>query len=339
MSAQPAAVDADSAPREGGETLLRFDHVHKSFVRGGRLRLARRGRVSALDGVTLEVRAGECVGLIGESGSGKSTLARLALGLIRPDRGSVEFEGVDFAAIPERRLREVRARMHLVFQDPYDALSPRKRVHGLVAEPMLIHGIAEADRDRRVLEALAEVDLEPVEQFAVRYPHELSGGQRQRVALARALVLRPRLIVADEPTSMLDVSLRAGLLRLMLSLREHHGIAFLFITHDLALARLFCDRVAVLFRGRVVELGPTENVVADPRHPYTRALMRAVRDLSPSQGPPEGSPSIEVGTGCAYADRCPLVSEICAQDPPLRDVAAGHSAACHFAKAAEERSR
>lgn len=260
------------------DPLLRFVDVDKSYRLGG---LGDVRRVRAVDGVTLDVERGEALGLIGQSGSGKSTLARLALGLVHPERGQILFEGRDLAKSSERNLRAIRRSMHLIFQDPYDSLSPRMRTADVVAEPMVIHRMPRKGRGSRVLEALEEADLRPAAEFARRYPHELSGGQRQRVALARALVLRPRLVIADEPTSMLDVSLRAGLLRTMQSLRERHGITFLFITHDLALARHFCDRLAVLLHGKIVELGPSEEIVGAARHPYTQALMQAVRELKP----------------------------------------------------------
>lgn len=260
------------------DPLLRFVDVDKSYRLGG---LGDVRRVRAVDGVTLDVERGEALGLIGQSGSGKSTLARLALGLVHPERGQILFEGRDLAKSSERNLRAIRRSMHLIFQDPYDSLSPRMRTADVVAEPMVIHRMPRKGRGSRVLEALEEADLRPAAEFARRYPHELSGGQRQRVALARALVLRPRLVIADEPTSMLDVSLRAGLLRTMQSLRERHGITFLFITHDLALARYFCDRLAVLLHGKIVELGPSEEIVGAARHPYTQALMQAVRELKP----------------------------------------------------------
>ena len=217
----------------------------------------------------------------------------------------------------------------MIFQDPYDALSARMRVHDLVAEPLVIHG-DRADRRPRVLAALEQAGLRPGEEYADRFPHQLSGGQRQRVALARALVLGPRLIVADEPTSMLDVSLRAGLLRTMLELRAEHGIAFLFITHDLALARYFCDRLAVLFRGRLVELGGTDEVVTRPAHPYTRALMQAVRDLEVPEAPESAHGS--EAAGCPYRGRCLFAHDACAVEPSLRSLDAGHTVACHLDK-------
>lgn len=275
-----------------GTPVLELRGVRKSFarhVRGARSNQA----VHAVAGATLTVGDGEIVGLIGESGSGKSTIARLVLGLVQPDAGSIRLRGTAVEDLSDRGWRRHRRAMHLIFQDPYEALSQRMRVRDLVAEPLAIHKVCGgAESAERVREALTEVDLRPVDAYLHRFPAELSGGQRQRVALARGLILRPHLIVADEPTSMLDASLRLDLLRTMSRLRERHHTAFLFITHDLALVRGFCDRVAVLHRGRVVEVGVTEQIVDAPNHPYTRALIRAVRDLQrpsvPAAGQHEG---------------------------------------------------
>ncbi|MDP9455550.1 MAG: ATP-binding cassette domain-containing protein [Actinomycetota bacterium] len=264
-------------PRRSGPPLLK---VRGLEVRFGARR--RSGAVEAVRGISFTVEAGETLGLIGESGSGKTTVARAVVGLVRPSAGSVSLEGTQITGLPERESRRVRRRMHLIFQDPYDALHPGMRISEIVEEPMRIQGVR--DRIRRheaVLAALEEVGLTPASRFAGRYPHELSGGQRQRVAIARALVLEPALVLADEPTSMLDVSLRAEILQILKRHRDKRGAGYLFITHDLALARHFCDRIAVMFRGRIVELGPAETVVTDPRHPYTRTLLRAAEELSP----------------------------------------------------------
>jgi peptide/nickel transport system ATP-binding protein len=236
--------------------------------------------VAAVSDVSFSVAPGEALGLIGGSGAGKSTVARLIVGLDRPDRGRILFGGRDLARLGRRQLRAVRRELHLVFQDPYASLPPTMTVAEIVAEPLVIHGVGTAERRReQVHAALRDVALGPPERFSRRHPHELSGGERQRVALARALVLEPRLVVADEPTAMLDASLRADLLELMASLRTSHGLAYVFITHDLVLAHRLCDRLTVLRDGRVVEEGRPEQVLGSPTHPYTAALVGAVQAL------------------------------------------------------------
>ena len=275
--------------------VLELRDVRKSF----RGRGWRAPRHLVLDGVTLGVAPGEAVGLVGGSGAGKSTIARLVVGLERPDDGQVLFEGVDITHMRGSALRAARQRMHLVFQDPYEALPPSMRVSGVVGEPLAIHGIGTpAERLARVREALESASLTPVDRFLDRYPHELSGGERQRVALARAIVLHPRLIVADEPTTMLDVSLRLELLALMRRLGEQQGISYLYITHDLALARAFCDRLVILHQGRVVEEGTAAEVVERPQHPYTARLVGAAVAL-PEFSPHPPTPSPVRGRGGA----------------------------------------
>lgn len=247
--------------------LLELEGVTKRFR-------ARGGPITAVDRVDLTVGPGEVVGLVGASGAGKSTIARLVVGLTAPDEGRVLLDGDDLRRLDRRT---VGRRVHLVFQDPYGALAPHHRIGRIVGEPLEVHGIG--DRRRRVLRALEEVHLTPAAMLVERHPHELSGGERQRVALARALVIRPELVVADEPTQMLDASIRADLLDLMGELRRLHGMSYLYITHDLALAQGLCDRLAVLHRGRIVEEGPTSDVLTDPQSDHGRALVAAVRGL------------------------------------------------------------
>lgn len=248
--------------------LLRLAGVSKSF-RGARGR-----RVDAVRDVSLEVGRGEILALAGESGSGKSTLARLVLGAEEPDSGTIEFGG---RGVGRGGIARVRRRCSMVQQDPYDSLNPRMQVGELVAEPLEAHGMGGgASRRRRALECLAAVGLEPATDIAARLPHELSGGQRQRVAIARALSTGPEMIIADEPVSMLDVSVRAGVLGVMAGLRDSRGVAFVYITHDLATARHFGDTLALMYRGRIVERGPAARVLTSPRHPYTRALLDAL---------------------------------------------------------------
>ena len=235
-------------------------------------------------GVGFSIAPGKILGLIGESGSGKTTVARTVMGLVRSATGSVRFEGREILGLSERELRKVRRRLHLVFQDPYDSLHPGMRVREIVEEAMKIHGIGErAQRRAAVSNALEDVGLTPSSRFTERYPHQLSGGQRQRVAIARAMVLDPALVLADEPTSMLDLSLRSEILEILKRHRDTRGTGYLFITHDLALAGYLCERIAVMFRGKLVELGPTETVITNPLHPYTKMLLQAVEELAPSE--------------------------------------------------------
>ena len=252
--------------------VLQLVNVRKSF----RGRGWRAPRHVVLDGVNLQVNPGEAVGLVGGSGAGKSTIARLVVGLEPADSGQILFEGADIAQMRGAALQAARRRLHLVFQDPYEALPPSMRVRDVVAEPLAIHGVGSpSERLERVCEALESTALTPAAQFLDRFPHQLSGGERQRVALARAVVLHPRLIIADEPTTMLDVSLRLELLALMKRLGEQQGISYLYITHDLALARAFCDRLVILNEGQVVEEGFSDDVIEQPQHPYTRQLVGA----------------------------------------------------------------
>lgn len=276
-------------------------------------------------GVSFGIAPGEILGLIGESGSGKTTVARAVMGLVRSPTGSVRFEGREMLGLSERELRKVRRGLHLIFQDPYDSLHPGMRMREIVEEAMKMHGIGDrAHRRRAVSAALEEVGLAPSSRFTERYPHQLSGGQRQRVAVARAMVLDPALVLADEPTSMLDLSLRSGILEILKRHRDTRGTGYLFITHDLALARHLCDRVAVMFGGRLVELGPTEAVVANPLHPYTKMLLQAVEDLAPpaSSGasyPPNDHDHTYQSHGSRAGESCYATI-----DPGLQEVAPGH---------------
>jgi peptide/nickel transport system ATP-binding protein len=250
------------------EPMLELRAATRSYLRRG-------VRVTAVDRVSLTIAPGEIVALVGASGAGKSTLSRLVLGLERPDSGAVRLDGVDLARLRGRALRAARRRMHLILQDPYDALHPGMRISAAVAEPLAIAGVDRAEWAARSAEALEQAGLSPADLFLRRHPHQLSGGQRQRVAIARAIVERPQLVVADEPTSMVDASLRAGILELLLDMRARQGTTFLFITHDLALARYVADRIAVMRAGEIVESGPAERLLADPQHPYTHELIDA----------------------------------------------------------------
>ena len=303
--------------------------VGKSFpIRG----LFRRGAVHAVRDVSLDVAAGEAVGLVGESGSGKSTLGRLMLGLIPPTAGRVLVDGQDLATLDRAAMQALRRRMQLVFQDPYASLDPRRRIGAQIADALDIHALAPApDRPARVAELLDQVGLPPT--HASRYPHEFSGGQRQRIGIARALATTPDLLVADEPVSALDVSVQAQILALLADLRTRLNLALLFISHDLPVVRSLCDRVVVLYLGRVMEQGPVEAVFTNPRHPYTQALLSAAPSLDPAarrtrillQGDPP-SPA-NPPSGCVFRTRCPLAINACAAAvPPLEGAA--HQVAC-----------
>jgi peptide/nickel transport system ATP-binding protein len=293
-------------------------------------------RLRVLHGVDLAVKAGESVGVVGESGCGKSTLARAAMALEKPQAGRVTMKGRDLFALAPAELRAARRDFQAVFQDPYGSLDPRWTVAKIIAEPMAsLEKTDAAGRRARAVEALAQVGLS--ESAAEKYPHEFSGGQRQRIAIARALVTRPALIVADEPVSALDVSVQAQVLNLMMELQETLGLAYLFISHDLAVVRAITDRVAVMYLGRIVEEGETQAVFAGARHPYARALIAAAPKLGAGRPRLPDAPSAHgahaaTEAGCPYAPRCPLAQDMCrAERPELRPVAHGGRAACHFA--------
>jgi len=299
-------------------------------------------RIKAVDGVDLEIRRGETVGLVGESGSGKSTLARNALRLQPLTEGTICFDGQEISSMPLRSLRRLRPRMQMVFQDPVASLNPRSRVSTIVGEALTVHGVRDrAERDAKVADALRRVGLRP--EFATRYPHEFSGGQRQRIGIARAVALNPSLIVADEPVSALDVSVQSQVLNLLADLRDASGMSYLFIAHNLSVVRHLSDRVAVMYLGRIVESGPTEHLYANPQHPYTWALLSAIPDPDPAavRSPVllEGDmPSpVDPPSGCPFRTRCPLarakgtVDGICANEvPPITSAADDHTVACHF---------
>ena len=276
------------------------------------------GTVKAVDDVDLTLHRGEVVGLVGESGSGKSTLGRALLGLVEATAGSVVFDGRDLTGMRRRELRELRRHIQMVFQDPNAALNPSMTVEEAVGDALRVQGVkSSSERRTRVIEALERVGLSPVELFLTKYPRDLSGGQKQRVVMARAIVLGPSVLVADEPISMLDMSVRAKILQLMLDLKTELGLSYVYITHDLASAKFFCDRIAIMYLGRIVEIGDTEEIFAQPRHPYTRALLKAIPDPDPSRKVVRDLPRGEIPDaaspplGCAFHPRCPVATSVC----------------------------
>jgi oligopeptide/dipeptide ABC transporter ATP-binding protein len=297
--------------------------------------------VKAVDNVSFYVRKREIFGLAGESGSGKTTTGKLLIRLIDPTSGKIMFKGEDIAKYPDSKLKSYRKKVQIVFQDPYESLNPRMLVEDILSEPLLIHGISdEKEIYEKIYNVLEAVKLTPPEEFMLRYPHELSGGQRQRVATARALMLDPEFIVADEPVSMLDVSIRAEVLNVILDLREKFKVAFLFITHDLALARHICDRIAVMYLGKIVEMASVDDLVYNPLHPYTKALINAVPVPDPTAKRIEVVIKGEIPSpvnpppGCRFHTRCPSVmGDICrTEEPELIELKKDHYVACHLYK-------
>jgi len=341
------AVRADQAPASR-PPLLEVDDLRTDYPVRRPLTQLLAGRprrwVHAVDGVSFSLAKGEMMALVGESGCGKTSTVQTILGMVRPAGGAIRLNGTDIAGMPERRMRPLRRTVQVIYQDPYESLDPRFRVSETVEEPMLVHGIGGSRDERRslIVAALEQAGLTPAEIYLDRYPHELSGGQRQRVAIAASLVLGPELLLADEPVSMLDVSVRAGVLALLDGLRRDADMGILMITHDLSTAAHFADRIAVMYLGRIVEYAAAGEVVRNPQHPYTRALLSVVpkrdpRDRSVPQILTGETPDpADIPAGCRFHPRCPVAVERCrTEDPRLRlpagAAAAGHLAACHLA--------
>ena len=307
------------------DDILKIENLTKYFIKKS-VFSSKKSIVRAADDVSFSLKRGEVFVLAGESGSGKSTIAKLILKSIEADSGRIIFEGNEIKN-DSKSLQKIRLQCQMIHQDPYDSINPRMRILDIVSEPLEIHKMGDKDaRKKRVLEVLHEVKLEPAEDIMMKYPHMLSGGQRQRVVLARALSLKPKIIIADEPVSMLDVSIRAEMLESLEELQKKHGISFIYITHDLATARFFGQRIAILYLGKIVETGPIDDVLLHPKHPYTQALIDALSEPDPENLHKEkkiriNEPlDIDVYQGCRFRARCPYAIEECKKEPPLERI-------------------
>jgi len=319
--------------------LKKWFPIRKGFLRT--LLTRKESFVRAVDGITFNVKQKEIFGLVGESGSGKTTTGRLVVKMIDPTSGRIFFKGEDITHLNGGKMKYIRRKLQMVFQDPYESLNPRKTVFDIVAEGLRIQKIVNSEKEiaERVIKALEDVKLVPPEEFLYRYPHELSGGQRQRVAIARTFIVNPEFVVADEPVSMLDVSIRAEILNLFIELIEKFNVSILYITHDLATARHMCHRIAVMYLGKIMEMGSAEDIVYEPLHPYTNALLSAVPVPDPKSRRTKLTikgeiPSpIDPPPGCRFCTRCPAVEEICRkEEPELINVGKEHYVACHKVK-------
>ena len=313
--------------------ILRVEHLKKYFTKKSFFG-SKSTTVRAVDDVSFSLKKGEVFVIAGESGSGKSTIAKLILKSIESDSGKIFFEDQEIDN-QQKNLKKIRMNCQMIHQDPYDSINPRMRIQNIVSEPLEIHNVGNKDdRFNRVIEVLHEVKLEPAEEMVKKYPHMLSGGQRQRVVLARALALKPKLIIADEPVSMLDVSIRAEMLELLQELQKKYSISFIYITHDLATARYFGQRIGILYLGKMVEMGPINQVLVNPKHPYTQALIDAISEPDPDNLHRDkkiriNEPSdVDVYQGCRFRARCPYVIEKCKEEPKLEKVDDEHYAAC-----------
>ncbi len=359
---RPERVDAmneqallPQAPNDGegtGVPLVEVRHLTKRFAVSKNLFRRPSSFIHAVDDVSFQLHRGESLGVVGESGCGKTTIGKLLVKLIEPDDGSIQFRfaddeadsasssTVDPSLLRGKPLKDFRRRAQMIFQDPYESMNPRRTIYDIVSEPLSVQGLGSVmDRVNKVLEILTSVGLAPASEFLFRHPHELSGGQRQRVAIARALVIGPEFVVADEPTSMLDVSSRAGIMLLMQQLAQDLEISYLHITHDLAVARYMCDRISVMYLGKIVEVGETEELLRNPLHPYTKALLSAVPVPQPGhrRQPPDirGDLALPLDppARCRFYDRCPVATDRCRVEPhpASEEKAPGHLVACYEA--------
>jgi peptide/nickel transport system ATP-binding protein len=342
LASSPATAAGTAEPLVQVRDLVKHFPITRGIVVQRRI-----GAVKAVDGVSFDVQRGETLGLVGETGCGKSTTARLIMRLLDSSAGEVRFDGRDITALKGRPLKEIRREMQMIFQDPYSSLNPRKTIGSIIGEPFAIHRLERdrAARRRAVAELMEMVGLNP--EHYNRYPHEFSGGQRQRIGVARALALKPKLLIADEPVSALDVSIQAQVLNLLRDMQRELGLTLIFIAHDLSVVRHMCDRVAVMYLGKIVEIGPGDPLYGAPRHPYTGALLSAVPVADPSASPgarptltgdvpsPANPPA-----ACRFHTRCPKAQEICSvKEPVLEDKGTGTQAACHFPLTPEEIAR
>jgi peptide/nickel transport system ATP-binding protein len=320
------------------EHLQKYFPVEKSFLE--KMLTRTKHFVRAVDDVSFTVRRGEIFTLAGESGCGKTTTGKLVLRLASPTGGKIFFDGTDITALKGEALRTLRRKMQMIFQDPYASFNPRMKIGGAVGHPLEVHGLAQgAEKRKRVLEILERVGLSPAEKFVELFPHQMSGGQRQRAAMARSLILQPEFIVADEPVSMIDVSLRTAIIDLMLDLRRDFGLTYLFITHDLAVAKYISDRIAIMYLGKIVELGDKDALFAHPMHPYTKALLAAIPVPNPERKRKateligDVPSAVNIPSGCRFHTRCRYAEKACSErEPKLVEVAPDHFAACSLAE-------
>lgn len=320
-------------------TIISVRNLKKHFAKKqGTLFNRKKTTVYAVNDVNLSIRQGEVLGIIGESGCGKTTTARMIMRLTKESAGEIMFQGKDLCQLSDKELHQYRAQMQMIFQDPYDSLNPGMTVLDILLEPLNAHhkDMPFAEKRKTALKLLEQIDMRPAESFLYRYPHQLSGGQRQRIAIARALIVKPKFVAADEPTSMLDVSVRMGILQLLRSLKEEMGLTMLFITHDLSTASFMCDRIAVMYRGSIVEIGPTKEVIFNPSHPYTKALVSVVSDLNHflkhrQELILDGEVQNEdQQKGCPFIGRCPHRSAACQHEAPkLEMISSEHFVSCY----------